>query len=599
VTGPSHFSPPTSPAAAGGLRRRLLGAFAVVAVVPLLLFSAFVMSLVSRSLDSTATERLAAGLRATEDRLAVLRKRAADQVSAVVERDLTRVWPSDESDRDIADEIAARRELAVLEIVDRSSGRLVSSHHWPAGFGLADKDLVFGEDPSLRIEKVGEGYGLVEKLALVAERGATWRGQPVVVRGGSFLDAAWLADLGALMGADVGLHESLRGSWIAPAGSPFLSWPPEAPRPPAGAAPGSIRGRATIGGRAYRWAAVALHPSLALVVAAPEGELERTTTTVRNLTLGMGVGALCAALAFSAILSARVARPIRELARAAERVAAGDLSVSVSAPTGDEVGGLARAFNAMTAELRDSRERLLQAERVAAWREMARRLAHELKNPLFPIQVSIETLRRSFERDGGAARREFGDLFEESSRTILEELRSLRGIIDEFSQFARLPRPDPRPLDINAVVEQALGLYQARAASLVVERDLAAGLPAVAGDPDLLGRVFANLIANAIEAMPDGGTLRVRTRLVAAAVAVEIEDTGPGLDEEQRSRLFTPYYTTKKAGTGLGLAIVQSIVSDHGGRVEVRSAPGQGTTFAVLLPVHDPGASFVRSLKSE
>jgi nitrogen fixation/metabolism regulation signal transduction histidine kinase len=581
----------TRPPTSGGLRLRLLGAFAAVAIVPLLVFSAVVTSLVSRSLEDTARDRLATGLRAVQERLLTLRRRAAVQVAAVADGDLARVRPSEDGDRAIADEIATRRELAALEIVDRS-GRLVSSHHWPAGFGLADKDVVLAGDPSLRLEKVGQGYGLVEKLALVAERPSTWRGQPVTVRGGSFLDAEWLADLGGLMGAGIALHEGLRGSWIAPPGSPLLAWPAAVPLPPAGPRSADAHGRVQLEGRTYRWASVALHPSLVLVLATPQGALDRATASVRSVTLGMGAAALAAALAFSIILSARLARPIHELARAAERVAGGDFTASVTPRGGDEVAGLARTFNTMTVELRESRERLLQAERVAAWREMARRLAHELKNPIFPIQVSIETLRRSFERGGGADRREFGVLFEESSRTILDELRSLRGIIDEFSQFARLPRPAPRPTDVNAVVEQVLALYHARATSLAVETDLAPALPLVAADPDLLGRALANLVANAMEAMPEGGTLRVRTHARAGAVGVEIEDTGPGLDEEQRSRLFTPYYTTKKGGTGLGLAIVQSIVSDHGGRVEVRSAPGEGTTFTVLLPVapaQEPG----------
>jgi signal transduction histidine kinase len=118
-----------------------------------------------------------------------------------------------------------------------------------------------------------------------------------------------------------------------------------------------------------------------------------------------------------------------------------------------------------------------------------------------------------------------------------------------------------------------------------IETDLAAGLPPVPADRDLLARALGNLVANALEAMPDGGTLAVKTRAVGEGVALEVSDTGPGLTEEQRTRLFTPYYTTKKGGTGLGLAIVQGIVSDHGGRIQVESAPGAGTTFTLVLPV--------------
>jgi nitrogen fixation/metabolism regulation signal transduction histidine kinase len=242
----------------------------------------------------------------------------------------------------------------------------------------------------------------------------------------------------------------------------------------------------------------------------------------------------------------------------------------------------------MTAELRDSRDRLLQAERVAAWREMARRLAHELKNPIFPIQLSIETLRRVLDQEergqAGAGGPGFAALFRESSDTILEELRSLRSIIEEFSQFARMPRPRLQPTDVNTLVEQALALYRSRANGVVIETDLSAALPLASADRDLLGRALTNLIANAFEAMPEGGTLRVRTAAEPPGVSVQVEDTGPGLTDDQRTRLFTPYYTTKRGGTGLGLAIVQGIISDHGGRVQVKSEPGHGTTFTLLLP---------------
>jgi signal transduction histidine kinase len=222
---------------------------------------------------------------------------------------------------------------------------------------------------------------------------------------------------------------------------------------------------------------------------------------------------------------------------------------------------------------------------------MARRMAHELKNPIFPIQVSIETLRRAYDRAlpgeaPGAAG--LGTLFRESCDTVLQELRALVDIIDEFSRFARMPRPHPQPLDVNVAVEQALLLQQARARNARVQRDLSPDLPTVMADRDLLARAVGNLVANAFEAMGDDGTLRLRTAAAAGGVRIEVQDTGPGLTDEQRTRLFTPYYTTKAGGTGLGLAIVQGIVSDHGGRVEVASTAGSGTTFTILLPSLGP-----------
>jgi nitrogen fixation/metabolism regulation signal transduction histidine kinase len=329
-----------------------------------------------------------------------------------------------------------------------------------------------------------------------------------------------------------------------------------------------------------------------VVVATPRASLDTTLRDVRRLGVGLAAAALLAAVAASFAFAARIARPVSDLAQGAARVAAGDLQTAVEAHGDDEVAELAVAFNRMTAELRDSRERLLQAERVAAWREMARRLAHELKNPLFPIQLSIETLRRALgqepEAEADAAGQAFRALFRDSSETILQELGALRRIIEEFSQFARMPQPELRPTDVNEVVGRVLDLYRPRADGVSLEAELAPGLPEVSADPDLLARALGNLVGNAFDAMAGGGVLRVRTAREPEGVRIEVEDTGPGLTDEQRTRLFTPYYTTKRGGTGLGLAIVQGIVSDHGGRIQVRSAPGEGTAFTLLLPLVRP-----------
>ncbi|MGH9888976.1 MAG: sensor histidine kinase, partial [bacterium] len=353
----------------------------------------------------------------------------------------------------------------------------------------------------------------------------------------------------------------------------------------------ATHGEATLPAGRYRWAATALAPDLWLVVATPGAPLDAVRQGVFTLTAGLALLAALLAIAAGVVLSGRLAGPLRELSERARTLAAGDFDAVVEVPAEGEVGELARAFNTMTGALREARDRTVQAERVAAWREMARRLAHELKNPIFPIQLSIETLRRALEQEmaaGGPGRPRFEALFRESSDTILDELRALRKIVDEFSEFARMPRPQFAPTDVNRAVEQALALYQARAEGVHVETELSASLPEISADKDLLARALGNLVANAVEAMPEGGTLSVRTVEAPGGVRVEIADTGPGLTDDQRTRLFTPHYTTKKGGTGLGLAIVQGIVSDHGGRVEVQSDPGRGTTFTLFLPLVRP-----------
>ena len=569
------------------LRGRLLLAFVLVAVPPLLVLAVAVSALLARSFEASSRERLTSALRSAADEVKRKREEAREKLQRVVDEDLPNLpLPAEEQEQGVARQLAERRDLPALELVD-TEGRVISSRHWAAGFGLPERDEAFPGDQELRIERVGEGYGVGTRLAVMASRPASWRGRPVTVRGGSFLDAEFLSRLGGLAGVEVAIRDQLHGRWIAPSASPFQHWADPALTGP-GRTDSYRQPEISLDGTPYRWASVPLHPSLELVVAFPSGSLQLLASQVRRLGLGIAAAALLLALLSAFLLAGRLARPVHELAEAAGRVAAGDLSGEVRAATPDEIGDLARAFNSMTAELRASRERLLQAERVAAWREMAQRLAHELKNPIFPIQLSIETLRRAFDQQEPAGERSgdgrFQSLFREASDTILEELRALRQIIDEFSEFARMPQPRLAPTDVNAVLAQALDLYRPRAGSVAIETFLAPDLPLVPADKDLLGRAFGNLLSNALDAMPEGGVLRLRTLAAQGTVRLEVEDTGPGLQPEQKTRLFTPYYTTKKGGTGLGLAIVQGIVSDHGGRVEVRSQPGLGTVFALVLP---------------
>jgi two-component system nitrogen regulation sensor histidine kinase NtrY len=560
-----------------GLRARLLVAFVLVAVPPLLLFAAFVVALVSERLERSARQRLGQGLEAVRTRVGALRRQADAAVTAIAAGELPAHAPSEEEASRAATVLGDRHGLPLLEIVD-ASGRVLSSRQWRAGTGLPERDRQVPGSPELRWETVEEGYGATERLAVVAVRPGMWAGAPVLVRGGFPIDAALVTELSDLMGAEVALRDTARRRWVARPGSPLAG----STEPPLD--PGRGEGTVDLAGTEYRWAAAALGPAVWEVVAVPHTLMAEVTGGLRRLTLAVALAALLAALVTALVLSGRIAGPVRALAAQARGVAAGDLDHGRALDAPDEIGDLARAFASMTTELRTSRERLVQAERVAAWREMARRLAHELKNPIFPIQLSIETLRRALDQEGAQDAARFQALFRESSDTILDELRSLRAIVEEFSQFARMPPPRLAAVDLGEVVERVLALYRARAGAVRIEASLAPDLPPVSADRDLIGRALGNLVANALEAMPDGGTLSVRTRRADDGVAIEVADSGPGLTEEQRTRLFTPYYTTKKGGTGLGLAIVQGIVSDHGGRIQVESAPGQGTKFVLVLP---------------
>jgi two-component system nitrogen regulation sensor histidine kinase NtrY len=292
-------------------------------------------------------------------------------------------------------------------------------------------------------------------------------------------------------------------------------------------------------------------------------------------------GGILVGLALAWWATARVTRPVQALAASAGKVAAGNWDTTVEVASQDEVGQLARAFNRMTEELVAQRERLVQAERVAAWRELARRLAHELNNPLFPLQITVENLKRAREQ----APSQFDEVFRESTATLTSELAHLKQIVARFSDFAKMPAPQRQSVNLNQLAGESVKLFEAQLAQarVTVGLELDEHLPKVSADPEQMTRVLRNLILNAIDAMPQGGALRVRTQPRDGGVRLEVSDTGQGLTPEECERLFTPYYTTKTHGTGLGLAIVQSVVSDHQGRISVESQPGRGTTFRLEL----------------
>jgi nitrogen fixation/metabolism regulation signal transduction histidine kinase len=337
-----------------------------------------------------------------------------------------------------------------------------------------------------------------------------------------------------------------------------------------------------------------------LLVGSSRENLLSMLNFIRILALMVGGGVIILGMVLGWWISARVTRPIEELAAGARDVAAGHWRAHVQVHSRDEVGQLATAFNEMTRQLSEQREQLVQTERVAAWRELARRLAHELKNPLFPLQLTVENLQRAREQTA----EQFDEVFFESTATLRAELENLKTIVSRFSDFAKMPTPEFEPVDLNDLVRSAVKLFEPQLAPvgrppITPELYLDEKLPKPQADPILLRRAFENLILNSLDAMPAGGTLTIRTAHREGAVRLEVTDTGEGLSPEECARLFTPYYTTKRHGTGLGLAIVQSVVSDHSGRIEVESAPGAGATFRIELPIEQKSSLDKMNLDGE
>ena len=323
------------------------------------------------------------------------------------------------------------------------------------------------------------------------------------------------------------------------------------------------------------------------------GSSQRTVVSlerrIRWLALGVGAVGLLLGLLLSWWGAARVTRPVLKLATAAREVSQGNWNARVDVRGNDEVGQLGKSFNQMTTQLVEQRERLVQVERVAAWRELARRLAHELKNPLFPLQTTVENLQRAREQNSG----QFDEVFRESTGIMLSEIENLKAIVNRFSDFAKMPQPELAPVSLNEIVRAAVKLFEAQFGAvgrppITPELHLEENLPIIQADATLLHRAIENLILNAMDAMPAGGVLMLRTQKIEGGVSLEVSDTGTGLTPEESERIFTPYYTSKQHGSGLGLAIVQAIVADHGGRISVESESGVGTSFHIELPASHP-----------
>lgn len=304
------------------------------------------------------------------------------------------------------------------------------------------------------------------------------------------------------------------------------------------------------------------------------GEMRRVL--IKASVLVLGVVALV-----TVFIARRTTRPILELERHTRRVAAGDLEARIEVASKDELGQLAEAFNNMTQELRANRTRLIQAEKEAAWREMARQVAHEIKNPLTPIQLSVTLLKRAHDERSP----EFESILERTTEMVQRQVEVMRRIAGDFHAFAGEQQPEPRPVDPRAVLEEVFALNAAWAKDLGVSLHVEGETATVFADPAELQRVFVNLVQNALEAMPGGGELRARFMQRSGRLRIELTDDGVGLTPETRERLFEPYFTTRTHGTGLGLAICKRIVTELGGDLALEPrADGRGTTAVIELP---------------
>src|SRR5712692_4709525 len=545
------------------LRTQLALAFACLAIVPLALVLPWALSNLRNTLSHGFEARVASGTTAAQSVLNQISRAAIVAVEELADSPVLEEFAkeihaghSTPSNTSLGERLMKSRGVSVLSLLD-AKGVTLSSGHLPARLGDPDETLFAatkqpGHEPIPVIVEVRGDAGPRQLPALVAARAVDYGDTRIWVIAGTLLDTTLAEQLSQLTGAEV---------TIAASGSVAQAGTAEPPRIET---------------------TIDFPPVSRLTFAfsrSPQVRAERGI--LRAFVLITGVGLLLAVV-LGWVVARHLTRPIEALTAATRELAAGELGVSVEEKSTGELAELVGAFNRMSADLRSVTERLISSERTAAWQEVARRLAHEIKNPLTPIQMSLETLAAA----RSANSPEFDRLFKEGVAAMLEEVERLRRIVDEFSRFARLPKPQLAPLDPAELVRQVLALYPARPAGVRWKTEISSGMT-VQADRDLLTQVLVNLIKNADEAMGGEGEIAIRVRRHGEDVAVEVQDSGPGIPPEHRARLFEPYFTTKPEGSGLGLAIASRICQEHGGRLELdAAAAGQGALFRLVLPQH-------------
>ena len=325
---------------------------------------------------------------------------------------------------------------------------------------------------------------------------------------------------------------------------------------------------------------------LTVPLASREQEIERQIAELdRGIVLGVTLLILLGA-GSGFYLAERIADPVKRLTRAAQRIARGDFDAQVMVRTADEFGRLVAAFNGMAEDLKAQQQRLERTHRLEAWAEMARQVAHEIKNPLTPVQLSAEHLLR-VHADRGAP---LAPVLERCVASILQQVGLLRRIASEFSNFAGSPRVTPEPTALDHLVAGVLDAYRIGLGDRVrLTVAVPPSLPALAIDPTLVSRAITNVVENALHAMPGGGVLALEASRDGSEVVLAIRDTGVGLDEAALARIFEPYFSTRVSGTGLGMAIAKRNVELNDGRIEVASRKGHGTTVNMRFPLPAPG----------
>lgn len=538
------------------LRSRIIVGSALVALIPLALATLVLSRWIEGMVREQSAERLTASLEGLQGRVRSDGDRIARQVRVLgTDPTLKRLYLVRRGgSRELTDHVAERRVLLGLDFL---------AVHGPEGNAVAS-------DASPDIGP--RGVSITRAAPIVFE------GRSVgTVLGGLAVDSTLLAAWKRAGGVDLTLHDAEGALLVSTLGA--------RPDPAPATAAGVTRVRAD--GRSYLAKSAPLaaegRGDARITALVSTSAMDAAIAALRVTAALTGAAGLLLAVLLGVLGSSQISGPVERLAAFSRKMAQGEWDEPLRVESVRELETLVGALDRMRRDLTAYREKLIVSERQAAWSEMARAVAHEVKNPLTPIAVSVADLKRSYDRK----REDFPEILEQSVRTISEEIHTLERLLREFSEFARLPEPNMAPVNLAVMLEDLRTLYGREAEAGRLRIDPSSGDLTFPADADQVRQALVNLLRNGFEAGADS-VVSVSAVRENGAVTISVSDTGPGLSPEERGRLFTPGWTTKASGSGLGLTIVQRIVHDHRGTIDVRSEPGRGTTFLLSFPT-EPG----------
>jgi two-component system nitrogen regulation sensor histidine kinase NtrY len=499
---------------------------------------------------------------------------------------------------DYATDMKRLLNLDYLTIIGPDGVALARGHD-PALFGDSlSSDSVFAE--ALKGQKVQSldkiRYGDNDMLTILALTPIWYQNNELigVIAGGNFLDEDFCHNLQALSGAEILLVQgnTLLAKTIAGRVDEMSFYQND-----------KETFRTKLQGLWYTFYRYPLKDingnSIAdLLMGVSTHDLDILFDSMRVIYGGFAIGGLILAIIFGYISSRSFTKPIESLTWAADRLASGDFATRVDYKGQGELGNLIDTFNSMAQDLEDYKHKLIESERLSAFTMMARKVAHEIKNPLTPIRIAIQDLRRAYAQtsmrttEGSGDRMidssdpKFAEAFEQSTRTVLEEVQSLTRIVEEFSNFAKFPAPRLESDDLNEIIRTILPLFAVEIQKGSIKLELAQSKIPILADRDQIKRAAVNLVKNALEAIPQSGRVIVNTAIVDRTVMLTILDDGTGLSETAKQNLFTPYFTTKPGGSGLGLVIVKRIISEHDGKIKIADQATGGTAAVIELPLY-------------